>query len=79
MSGCSNKPINKPRESGRKRNSEQEPPSQGDIMAASFPLYIPNDRVKMFDTFKAKHGRNSSKKILNLIEADMKENQLSRD
>lgn len=48
-------------------------------MATSFPLYVSNDRVRLFEAFKAKHGRNTSKKILNLIEADMKESQASRD
>ena len=48
-------------------------------MATSFPLYVSNDRVRLFEAFKAKHGRNTSKKILNLIEDDMKENPASRD
>ena len=48
-------------------------------MATSFPLYVSNDRVRLFEAFKERHGRNTSKKILNLIEADMKENPASRD
>lgn len=79
MSGCYNKPINKPRESGMERNREQEPPQRRGMMATSFPLYVSNDRVRLFEAFKERHGRNTSKKILNLIEADMKENPTSRD
>ena len=48
-------------------------------MISSFPLYISRDRVRLFEAFKAKHGRNTSKKILNLIEEDMKKAQKRND
>lgn len=76
---CTHTTTHKPRESGKERNHEQEPPGKRGLMATSFPLYVSNDRVRLFEAFKAKHGRNTSKKILNLIEADMKESQASRD
>ena len=48
-------------------------------MATSFPLYVSNDRVRLFEAFKAKYGRNTSKKILNMIEDDMKKAQKRND
>ena len=48
-------------------------------MAISFPLYVSNDRVKLFEAFKERHGRNTSRRILNMIEADMKEARKRND